>query len=59
MVKSALIFQKDPIDKNGDKKPAKKRKVMKLAPELSKLVNYCTAVHFLNFAKSIKEGNED
>lgn len=29
---------------------------MKLAPELSKLVNYCTAVHFVNFEKSIKEG---
>ena len=29
---------------------------MKLAPELSKLVNYCKAVHFYNFSKSKEEG---
>ncbi len=28
---------------------------MKLAPELSKLVNYCKAVHFYDFAKSKQE----
>lgn len=29
---------------------------MKLSPELSKLVNYCKAVHFYDFAKSKNEG---
>jgi hypothetical protein len=41
----------------GDKKSnGKNKKKIQLAPELSKLVNYCTAVHFHDFAKSIQEG---
>ncbi|CAB3982771.1 1-phosphatidylinositol 4,5-bisphosphate phosphodiesterase delta-4 [Paramuricea clavata] len=40
----------------GDKKSNGKKKGMKLAPELSKLVNYCKAVHFYDFGKSKQEG---
>ncbi|XP_028404786.1 LOW QUALITY PROTEIN: 1-phosphatidylinositol 4,5-bisphosphate phosphodiesterase eta-2-like [Dendronephthya gigantea] len=39
----------------GEKSNGKK-KGMKLSPELSKLVNYCKAVHFYDFAKSKNEG---
>ena len=38
------------------KKASKKRKTIKLAPELSNAVNYCTAVHFPDLGKSKKEG---
>ena len=39
----------------GGKKQNGKKKQMKLASELSKLVNYCKAVHFYDFAKSKQE----
>ena len=40
----------------GKKKQNGKKKKMKLASELSKLVNYCKAVHFYDFVKSKQEG---
>lgn len=40
----------------GNKKQNSKKKKMKLASELSKLVNYCKAVHFCDFVKSKQEG---